>query len=177
MTTGGSQLANHILLVGFMGSGKSTVGCELARMTGRPLIDTDDVIERMAGKAIPEIFAGEGEEGFRERECECLLRIADEQPSIVSCGGGIVTTETCRELLGRLGFTVFLEVDAGEAVERIGASPERPLLKGVDEMRALLAQRLPWYREVADLRIDTSGREPAAIADEIIAALRERGVL
>ena len=176
MTADGGQLARHILLVGFMGSGKSTVGRELARMTGRPLVDTDDEIERMAGKAIPEIFAEDGEPAFRALERECLLGLADARPSIVSCGGGIVTTAPCRELLARLGTTVFLEVGADEAIGRIGASSSRPLLRGVDEMEALLEERLPAYREVADLSIDTSGREPGDIAAEIRAVLEERGI-
>ena len=176
MTEGENPQARHILLVGFMGSGKSTVGRELARTTGRPLVDTDDVIEQMAGKGIPEIFADEGEPGFRALERVCLLGLADAQPSIVSCGGGIVTTAACRELLARLGFTVFLEVGVDEALERIGASSSRPLLKGADEMRVLLDERLPWYREVADLCVDTSGREPASIAAEIVMAAGERGI-
>lgn len=177
MTVGDGKLARHILLIGFMGSGKSTVARLLARSTGRPLVDTDDGIEHMVGRSIPEIFSVEGEEAFRAYEREYLLRLVGERPSIVSCGGGIVTTAPCRELLSHLGCVVFLEVGADEALERIGSSSSRPLLKGVDEMRALLEARLPWYREVADVCVDTSGRKPGQIADEVRAALGERGIL
>lgn len=177
MTDGRGQLARHILLVGFMGSGKSTVGRLLARSTGRTLIDTDAGIEHMTGRSIPDIFSVEGEAAFRAYEREYLLRLVGERPAVVSCGGGIVTTAPCRELLEQLGTVVFLEVGADEALARIGSSSTRPLLKGADEMRALLDERLPWYRAVADVCIDTSGKEPGQVADEVRAALVERGVL
>lgn len=177
MMAGRGHGARHILLVGFMGSGKSTVARELSIACGWPVIDMDDGIERMVGRPITDIFADEGEAAFRSYEHEYLLGLADERPSIVSCGGGVVVTEPCRELLPRLGCVVFLEVGADEALARIGSSSSRPLLKGAAEMRVLLEERLPWYRAVADMTIDTSGKEPGRIASELKAALEERGVL
>lgn len=176
--TAGAQVSpGHILLVGFMGSGKSTTARKIARKYGKISYDMDIGISRQAGKSIPKIFAEEGEEGFRRREVEYLEYLRTVDPAIVSCGGGVVTTEEARRLLRQLGFVVFLEVTPTEAVSRISSPDSRPLLANGSDPAKLLEQRMPMYLEVADLRFDTTGKSPAQVASELGAELSERGLL
>ncbi len=167
----------HILLVGFMGSGKSTAALGLAMRHGKASFDMDMDISRVAGKSIPEIFADEGEQGFRARERDCLERLRTVDPTIVSCGGGVVTSPENRELLKTLGFVVFLEVDPAEALSRIASTDSRPILASGADPAALLAERMPMYLEVADMRFDTTGKRPDQVASELGAELVSRGLL
>ncbi|NTU89947.1 MAG: shikimate kinase, partial [Actinobacteria bacterium] len=150
--------AFHILFVGFMGSGKTTVSSRLGRMFSRRVIDLDKLIARRAGKSIPKIFAEEGQEGFRYRETAALESLLSELPCIVSCGGGVVIREENRALLKKLGTVVYLQVGASEAVSRISHPESRPLLSGPLSPAEILKERLPLYEEVADITVDTSGR-------------------
>ena len=167
----------HLLLVGFMGSGKSTAARKLARRYGKVSFDTDIGITRMLDKTVPQIFDEEGEAGFREHEYEYLRYLWDVEPAIVSCGGGIISTEKSRALLKRLGFVVFMQVDPDEAVGRISSPRSRPLLANGGDYHALYERRLPWYLEVADLTFDTSGMKPGQVAVELGEILRERGLV
>lgn len=167
----------HVLLVGFMGSGKSTAARKLARRYGQVSFDTDIGITRMLDKTVPQIFDEEGEEGFRRHEYEYLRYLWDIKPAIVSCGGGIVSYEKSRELIKRLGFVVFMNVDPDEAVSRISSPKSRPLLVNGGDPRALYEKRLPWYREVADMEFDTTGMKSGQVAVELGGLLHERGLI
>ena len=169
--------AFHILFVGFMGSGKSTIARKLGRMFERRVIDVDKLIERRAHKSIPDIFADEGEVGFRFREKAALESLLDEIPSIVSCGGGIVTTPENRKLLPKLGTVVYLEVDAAEAVGRISHPETRPLLQGDTPPDVLLEQRRPLYEEVADITINTTGKTIDEVVYETGELLWKKGLI
>ena len=160
----------HIFLVGFMGSGKSTIAGLLATTLALPCIDLDHRIVRSAGKPISAIFADDGEEVFRAMESEALAALADEPASVVACGGGIVLRPENRAVLKQLGTVVYLKVTAGEALARIGDAETRPLLAGAGGALAatsLLSAREALYGSVADITIDTVGRSPDQIAETV----------
>ncbi|MDR1422773.1 MAG: shikimate kinase [Coriobacteriales bacterium] len=171
------KLADHIILIGFMGSGKSSVARRLARFERMNSIDMDSYIEREAGMTIPEIFATYGEDGFRARELDLLRSMLIRDRSILSCGGGVVVRDESRELLKTLGTVVYLQVDADEAVSRISRPETRPLLTGPTPPTELLATRLRYYEDAADLTVDTRGRTIMQVSTAVQGALRNRGVL
>ncbi|MCP5535796.1 MAG: shikimate kinase [Akkermansiaceae bacterium] len=152
----------NIVLVGFMGSGKSTIGRELNKNLGYDLIDTDHVIERQTGKSIPEIFAEQGEDAFRSLETSLLehLIIQETNHHIISTGGGMVCRPGNLPLLRRLGFVVWLSCSPEDIFERTSRHSNRPLLQCDDPMQAivdLLEQRSPCYAQASHLKICTSG--------------------
>lgn len=163
--------AFHILFVGFMGSGKTTVSKLLGEMLSRRVIDVDKLISRRCGMSIPEIFEEFGEEGFRERETSALESLLLEAPSIVSCGGGVCGRPENRALLSRLGTVVYLQVNADEAVRRITHPETRPMLSGDTPPAELLASRLADYESCAQITVDTTGKTPAEVCEEVAAAL------
>jgi shikimate kinase len=168
-----------IFLIGFMGSGKTTVGGLLAARLGRVFADLDDVIVEAAGVSIPEIFAREGEAGFRRRETEALRAAAAGRGTVVATGGGAACREENLALMLASGRVVALEVSAAEAVRRTGGHSGRPLLDGsadpLGAATALLARRQPFYAR-AHLRVDTGSRRPEEAAEEIVNGLaREAG--
>lgn len=166
----------HVFLVGFMGAGKSTVGARLAVELERPFIDLDEAIVRHVGLSVTELFERFGEDRFREIETETLSALAALPPAVVACGGGIVTRPENRGLLKELGFVVYLQVSAGEAVARIGDASTRPLLSGPGGTLAattLLAARESLYTSVADVCVDTSGLEPERVVGLVLEAIEE----
>lgn len=167
-------LARHVLLIGFMGAGKSSVGRVLATHLGAPFVDLDDLITTRAVRTVPQIFAEEGEPGFRELESAALESLVGESPTVVACGGGIVGREENRRMLHRLGTVVYLSVTAEESIRRCGAGTERPLLadRSAEEIADLLAKREPLYTEVADITVDTDELPPDVVAGLIERAMR-----
>jgi len=166
----------HILLIGFMGSGKSTVGALVARRLGRALVDLDERIVEREGRSIPELFAEGGETAFRSAESAALAEVAGMDPAVVACGGGIVLDDANRSLLKRLGFVVYLQVSADEALARIGDTSGRPLLAGAGASMAtgLLRSREALYEATADAVVATEGRTPESVAEDVVdAAERE----
>ena len=167
-----------IFFIGFMGAGKSSVARYLARRSGLTSIDMDTYIERRENKRISKIFEEVGEEGFRAIETEVLRELAsNEEPMLISCGGGIVTREENRAIIGDRGFAIHLEVDADEAASRISDKSSRPLFNDIEAARARLADRMPLYREVADATIVTSGKNVYEISREVRLLLEKEGLL
>ncbi|HKL48407.1 MAG TPA: shikimate kinase [Desulfuromonadales bacterium] len=163
-----------IVLIGFMGSGKTTVGRELARRLQIPFVDLDSVIIEQAGMTIPEIFAREGEEGFRHRETQALESLYAVEGSVVATGGGVVTVEENWPLMRDLGPVVYLHARLHTALQRIGEGEGRPLANGMGRetrLGTLLELRKPLY-ERADLIVDTDGLTPSAVARTIIDKLQ-----
>ncbi len=159
-----------LVLVGFMGTGKTAVGAVLARRLGVPLVDTDRLIEVEARMTIPEIFAREGEEGFRRREREAVSRAASLEKVVLAVGGGAWIDARNRELLRREARVVCLWASPEEIVRRLRRKGDRPLLKVPDVRSAveeLLARREPFYR-LADQHVNTSDRTPEEVADIIL---------
>lgn len=161
-------------LVGPMGSGKSTVGLELAEGLGVAFLDLDEAIEAAAGQSIPAIFETEGETGFRGREEAALQELAArDEPMVVATGGGVVLREANRRRMADAGTVVYLHAPVDTLLERVKGDTNRPLLQVADpraKLEALQAERDPLYRE-ADLTVETAGRTPAEIADEVLARL------
>jgi shikimate kinase len=161
---------SNIVLTGFMGTGKSTVGRVLARRLGRRFVDTDTLIEREHGP-IADIFAHEGEPAFRRHEQEVARRLARRNGLVIATGGRLMLDPVNAERLGASGHVFALTADAEEILSRVLSphGPVRPLLAGDDpaeRVRSLLAERTPMYARFPS--VETGGRTPAEIADEII---------
>lgn len=160
MTAGSPSPPKNIVLIGFMGSGKSSIARELSGALGYPMIDTDALIVERAGKPIRDIFAQEGEEAFREMESTVLRELEESLPPhhIIATGGGIIGRATNREILRRMGFVVWLVVSAEEIIKRTENSRERPLLNNDNQMETidrLLDERRELYRATAHQEIET----------------------
>lgn len=167
-------------LVGMMGAGKSSVGALLAERLGRPLVDLDRAIAHGAGRSIPELFASEGEAGFRKREREALEAVAGQR-LVVALGGGAAAQPGAVERLLATGTLVYLRARPETLAARVGGADEgRPLLAGLDEparlakLRALLAERERFYLR-APLVIDTDGLDAAGAAAEVAHRLEAAG--
>lgn len=164
---------NHVVLIGFMGAGKSTVGAIVADQLGVPLLDLDRLIEQREDRTIREIFDADGEAAFRELESAALASLVDAERSVIACGGGVVLSDRNRAILAGLGTVVYLIVTAGETIARVGSDPARPLLqRGALTASQLLASRESLYAAAADVCIDTVGRTPEQVATMILAALK-----
>jgi 3-dehydroquinate synthetase/shikimate kinase len=146
-----NALNRHLALAGFMGAGKTTLGEEAALRLGRPFVDLDAEIERATGATVEEIFAREGEPGFRATEAAVAASVLDAtEPAVIALGGGTVLTAVTREILARRAFTVLLEVEPAVAWQRASTAGGRPLALDEDDFRALFLERLPLYEQVAD---------------------------
>lgn len=160
----------HIILVGFMGTGKSTVAACLADRLGWARVDLDTCIETAEGQSIPAIFAEKGEAYFRQAETDALAReLADGDSKIIATGGGAVLAERNRTLMLDNGLVVALTADEQTIIRRVCNDPNRPLLQGNAEQTVpeLLARRRTAY-DFAHLRIDTSDKTVEQIAEQII---------
>lgn len=144
----------NIVLCGFMGSGKTTVGLELAKIMGRKFIDTDDMIEREQGVAIKAIFTVHGEEYFRDLEFACCKKISAMKNCVVSTGGGALTYKRNVDALKQGGRIVFLDADFDVICQRIGNTRTRPLFQDREKARALYDERRPKYLSAADYIVD-----------------------
>ena len=162
-----------IVLIGPMGSGKSTVGRVLADRADLEHLDLDDMVEAARGLEIAAIFARGGESGFRALEHDALSLALSGGPAVVSTGGGVVTVESNRDLLsGSDALVVWLDASVEVLAGRVGAGATRPMLAGYDvegSLRAFVAERADWYEEVSDLRIDTSDLSVEECVDLIVA--------
>ncbi len=161
------------VLIGLPGSGKSTIGRRLAKTLDLKLLDTDAAIEKTTGRTIAEIFATDGEAEFRRIEADVVRDALATHDGVLSLGGGAVTTAAVREALD--GHTViYLEISTAEGVRRTGGSTVRPLLAGPDRaerFKALMAERVPLYRQVATMRVSTNHRNPGAVVRYISSRL------
>jgi shikimate kinase len=178
----------HVVLVGLMGSGKSTVGKRLAARLDRPFVDADHALEEALGRTIGEVFAAEGEAWFRDEEARHLEHLlAEPTPQVVAAGGGVVLRPENRERLQRDDVTVvWLRAEPAFLASRAEAKPHRPLLASgapaLEVFERMEAERRPLYEEVADLTVDVrpyhaEETKPKAAMAEAIAALvldRER---
>ena len=162
----------NMILIGFMGAGKTSVGEELAGRFGKTLIDTDRMIEERAGMSISDIFAVQGEEAFRRLETEVLEQLISEASGeMISVGGGLPLREENRKLLKKLGTIIYLRVRPETVLARLKGDTTRPLLQGDDveeKVNSLLSKRCPIYEMAADRIISVDGRSVEQIADAII---------
>ena len=162
-------------IVGYMGSGKSTLGRLLSRALNREFVDLDRAIVRRAGKDIAQIFAEHGESAFRDLEHEALRATLEgaTAPSVVACGGGVVLRPENRALLRNVK-TVFLIEDTGVLYRRT-RTPGRPLrAANREEFESRYRERLPLYEEVADIQVEADGRPPSRVCEEVLGCLSRR---
>jgi len=170
-------LPPNVVLIGFMGSGKTTTGGELARALGFRFVDTDRIVEESLGKKVTEIFESQGERAFRKEEEKAILSLEGKRRHVVSTGGGIWMSPGNRRRLSRLGWCVWLRVSPEQSWKRVAKTlPCRPLLNQspdpLETIRGKIAEREPAY-SLAHFSVDTNDRRPREVAREIIKALKE----
>lgn len=165
----------HVILIGFMGCGKTTVGIRLSYRLKRVVEDTDKRIEREQGRLISEIFAQEGEEYFRSLETDLLSRMCEEKGfKIIATGGGLPLREENRLLLHKLGKVIYLRIKPQTVYERLKNDTTRPLLQGgnpLEKIEKLLGQRQAVYESAADIILDVDDKSIEQILEEIVEAL------
>ena len=160
----------NILLIGFMGSGKSTIGRKLAKLLEYSFVDTDTVIEEDQGCSVSEIFKYGGEECFRKMETRLLQKLKNVENSVIATGGGIVLREQNQKLLQEIGKRFYLNVPQEELQQRLKNGRNRPLLKKKDPetvLQKMMKERVLLY-EQAEYIVDAGQRSPKKIASEII---------
>lgn len=166
----------NIILTGFMGTGKSSVGKLLAKRLGYRFRDMDDMIVSRQNMSINEIFEKCGEIHFRTLEAEAIRSISEERGMVVSTGGGAVISKENRNMFRNIGLIVNLSASPEVILERLAQDDGRPLLKGVKDIATidrLMKEREPFYSD-ADIRIDTTGKKLEDVAREILAFLEGR---
>ena len=158
-----------------MGSGKSAVGRQLARLLGLPFVDADAEIERRTGVDIGYIFEREGEPGFRQREAAVIDELSQRDGIVLATGGGAVLDPRTRERLRQRGRVVYLRTSVNQQLQRTRHSTHRPLLANPDPrgtLERLMAEREPLYEDLATVSVNTDGRKVRAVVEEIAARLR-----
>ena len=172
---------SNVILIGFMGCGKSTVGIRLSYKLRRVVEDTDKLIEKKAGMLIKEIFATKGEAAFREMETDILkdLQLSKEE-KIISTGGGLPMKKENHALLKELGTVVYLRISPENVWERLKNDTTRPLLQCEDplaKIKELLAMRAPVYEEAADIIFDVDGKNMEEVLSGLFQKLEESGCI
>lgn len=168
----------NIVLVGFMGTGKTVVGQRLAKMLGREFQDLDTLIEEETQMSIAQIFSRHGESYFRKLEAEMVARVSREKGFIISTGGGVMLREENVRNLKSNGILIALTASPEVILQRLAGKEDRPLLQGDDrqqKVEELLRRREPYYQK-ADYLIDTTGRTVEEVVREIFSFLKERGI-
>jgi shikimate kinase len=163
----------HLVLVGLMGAGKTTVGRRCAERLGRPFVDTDDVVVAHAGMKVDEIFRNAGEPQFRELERAAVADVAaSPEPLVIACGGGVVLDPENRRALRASGFVVWLRASTATLAARVGDGSTRPLLAGdaPGALDRLARLREPAYEAAAHCEVDTVDKTLNVVTDEVLAA-------
>jgi shikimate kinase len=166
----------NIILIGPMGSGKSTIGNIIARRLHREFQDSDHFIEKRTGVDIARIFDVEGEQGFRDRESNALNELLGANDQVISTGGGSILREENRQLLKQKGYIIFLDTSVNQQLHRLRRDKKRPLLQTEnprERLESLLAERRPIYLDLADLAVKTDKRVARRLAADIIDQLPE----
>lgn len=169
----------HIALIGFMGAGKSTIARRIAQDFGLTLVDTDSDIEQAEQMSIAEIFDKKGEGYFRQRETEALARAFQSPlPSVVACGGGVITQPENRVLLEQKAYVVYLTIQLEQALARFDDYASRPLLAlagSTDAIFALMEARIGLMEAAGDVYVTTDRRTPAEVEAVVVERLMEAG--
>jgi len=168
--------AQNIILIGPMGSGKSTIGNLLAKKLGRDFQDSDHFIESSTGVDISRIFDIEGEIGFRDRESNALKELLGQNNQVVATGGGSVLRKENQALLRSRGYIIFMDTTVNQQMQRLRRDKKRPLLQTEnprERLQALFESRRPIYLDLADLAVKTDRKQARRLASEIITQLPE----
>ena len=169
------RLTRSIVLIGFMGTGKSSVGRVLEKEMGCRRFDTDEMVSSQFNMSIQEIFSTHGEDKFREAETQALQSLNGKTPAIIVTGGGVVTKAKNIDLLKKLGTVVWLDAEHATLRARMNRLKDRPLLQTPDPAASfseLLHTRNPLYRSTADIRVDISEKTPEEIATLIARSIQ-----
>jgi len=170
-------MKTNIALIGFMGTGKTAVGRELSVVLDKQFIETDELIERKAGKSITQIFEQDGEIAFRDMEIEVIRAVARTKNAVIACGGGVVLNKINIDRLKGECIIVYLTASAGVVLRRTSAGPNRrPLLavsNRLQAIRELMKFRLPYYRQAADIIVNTSRLGIKTVVQRIDEELRD----
>ena len=161
----------NIILIGPMGSGKSTIGNIIAKRLHREFRDSDHFIENRTGVDIARIFDIEGEQGFRDRESNALSELLSENNRVIATGGGSVLRSENRQLLKQKGYIVFLDTTVNQQMQRLRRDKNRPLLQTEnprERLESMFAERRPIYLDLADLAVKTGKRMARRLASDII---------
>ncbi|WP_345239643.1 shikimate kinase [Pontibacillus salipaludis] len=162
----------NIYLIGFMGSGKSSVGKRLAERLQKPFIDLDQFIEEKNEKSIPDIFAEGGEASFREYEAEALNSVKNKG-AVIATGGGIIETTGNQAIMDNSGKIIYLHTDFDSIIERLQEDPNRPLWnQDHTKRRALFEKRLPTYKQWADVTVNTSDQAVDEIVVQVVDVIK-----
>lgn len=167
----------NIVLIGFMGTGKTCVGQILARVMGWPFLDLDEEVERSIGMSIAEYFERYGEDAFRDREQEAVEKVAAQSPLVLSTGGGVVLRQINVDRLKETGILVCLSASVQEILARTSGDALRPLLNRPDRVEAiqeLLTARMPRYR-LADIWVETDGKSAEETVEVVLRRLQKEG--
>ena len=159
----------NLVLIGMMGSSKTTVGKLLASDLNLPFCDGDDEYEKVFGESISETFAKYGEKVFREREKEVYARLGSLGGSVIACGGGVVLSQDNMTALSSNGVIVRLTATAEEIFSRVSNKADRPLIKegGLDRIKQIMTEREPLYAKYAHCTVDTTGLTPDAVKEKV----------
>ncbi len=175
---GGFYLTKPVFFIGFMGAGKTSVSQQLAVTYGLASIDADEYLELREDRIIADIFAEDGEEGFRDIETDVLRDLASRSPRLIGCGGGVVTKRPENTTIMRdAGFVVYLKVSADEAARRIPNTDSRPMFKNLDTARKTIVERQPFYEKAAHVEVETEGRTIREVAEEVASILQNEGIM
>ncbi|MGI9457764.1 MAG: shikimate kinase [Aeoliella sp.] len=166
--------ASNVFLIGYRGTGKTSVARQLGALRGSESIDSDDLVEQRAGKSIAQVFADDGEQSFRAMEEEVVANLCGRRGVVVALGGGAVMRPKTRERLATSGVVVWLTGEPATLAARIAGdtttADRRPSLSEMGllaEIEQVLSQRKPIYQECATFVIDTEGKSPTEVAEEI----------
>ena len=174
------RMKTNIALIGFMGTGKTSVGRALATKLNKEFIRTDDLIVELVGKSIPEIFGQDGESRFRELEIEVVKKISDKKGLVIDCGGGVILNKINVDNLEKNSRIILLTASPEVIFERVLKDGEqRPLLNTWDKLKRikqLLFLREPLYKRSADFEIDTSNLKVDQVVDKILGFLKNDSV-
>lgn len=168
----------NIALIGFMGTGKTTVGKLLSKKLNMKFVESDNIIVEQANKSINEIFEKFGEEKFREIEKNIIKKLSKEKNTIISCGGGVVIKKENISNLQKSSIIILLNSEIKEIIKRLETDKSRPLLKSENKLEKkkritlLLDKRKDLYLDSADIIIDTTGKKPEQITEEIISVMK-----
>lgn len=168
----------NIFLIGYMGTGKSTVAAYMAKQYGLEVLEMDQMIVEREGMSISDIFAKQGEGYFRDVETNLLIEIQSQENKVVSCGGGVVLREQNVEEMRKGGKIVLLSAKAETILERVKDDDSRPLLQGnknVEFINDMLEKRRPKYESAADIVIQTDGKQIKDICNEIFEQIEGQG--
>ncbi|MHB8296366.1 MAG: shikimate kinase [Acidimicrobiales bacterium] len=171
-------MAEHVMLIGMMGAGKSTIGRELAERLGWGYRDSDEQVQVSTGHTVPEIFAARGEAAFRAEEAKALAQaVTSDVPTVISVAGGAVLDPDNRRVIRGAGRVVWLRARVETLAARVGSGDGRPLLGDdpLGALRRLERDRRPVYAELADITVDVDDRQPGAVVDAVQAQLAELG--